>query len=541
MKTFSAFLILITCFISNSAWSQITLVKDIRVGSIGSLINNPEFVVFNNALYFLADDGVHGKELWKTDGTTSGTVLVKDIVAGSGSSFPANLTVSGNLLYFTANDGVFGKELWKSDGTFQGTVMVKNIDPGINTPSHPNSLFDYNGTLFFGATNGNQGLELWKSDGTENGTIMVRDINEGNQDSMPGNFSIHNNYLYFSATTGQQGRELFRTAGDELSTVLVSDIYPGSSGSGANSSNPSAVISLGNNPYFTAANGPTRTLMTISGNQSTAAIVSIGNNVEWLTKSGNSLFYRAFNSISGTELYVSNGVIGGASLVKDIRSGNANSSPSGFVDANGTLFFRADNGINGVELWKSDGTEEGTMMVKDIMPGATGSASSNSSLGKMIQNKLFFRANDGVHGNELWVSDGTENGTYMVMDLNPGSGFSEPWDFIEFNNSVYFTATTSTTGRELYKLDLANLSTANYSTKNNSFQHYYNPNQKTLTVLNIEEKSNLKLFDISGKEISKHLVTTPSIEINLNGLAKGIYIIKLENNTFSETKKFVVY
>lgn len=541
MKSNSNYLFILLILISNIAMSQITLVKDIRVGSAGSLINNPEFVVFNNALYFFADDGVHGKELWKSDGTTAGTVMVKDIVAGSGSSFPASLTVSGDLFYFTANDGVFGKELWKSDGTSQGTEMVKNIDPGVNTATHPNSLFDYNGTLFFSATNGNQGLELWKSDGTENGTIMVKDINESVQNSNPSNFSIHNNYLYFSATTSQDGRELFRTAGDELSTVLVSDIYPGSSGTGANSSNPSPVISFGNNPYFTAANGPTRSLMTVSGNQSTAAIVSIGSNVEWLTKSGNSLFYRAFNSTTGTELYVSNGVISGASLVKDIRTGNANSSPSGLVDVNGTLFFRADNGINGVELWKSDGTDEGTTMVKDIFPGTTGSAESNSGLGKMIQNKLFFRANDGVHGNELWVSDGTENGTYMVMDLNTGSGFSEPWNFIEFNNSVYFTATTPTTGMELYKLDLATLNTKNYTAESNSFQQYYNPILKTITISAIEEKSSISLFDISGKEISKHLVITPSIEINLNGLAKGIYIIKLENNTFTETKKFVVY
>jgi ELWxxDGT repeat protein len=85
--------------------------------------------VFNGALYFQADDGASGVELWKTDGTDAGTVLVKDISPGAANSNPSGLTVFNGALYFRADDGVSGIELWKTDGTDAGTVRVKDIRP----------------------------------------------------------------------------------------------------------------------------------------------------------------------------------------------------------------------------------------------------------------------------------------------------------------------------------------------------------------------------------------------------------------------------
>ncbi|GCL60714.1 hyalin repeat protein [Microcystis aeruginosa NIES-3807] len=113
-----------------------------------------------NTLFFTADDGVNGTELWKSDGTAAGTVLVADINPGGSSSVPRNLTVVGNTLFFTADDGVNGTELWKSDGTAAGTVLVGNIRPG-SSSSDPQNLRVVGSTLFFSADDGVNGEELW--------------------------------------------------------------------------------------------------------------------------------------------------------------------------------------------------------------------------------------------------------------------------------------------------------------------------------------------------------------------------------------------
>ncbi|MEY3458493.1 MAG: Cyclolysin, partial [Planctomycetota bacterium] len=144
------------------------------VQTSGSLVLNPEWLTnVNGTLYFSGFTTTEGRELWKSDGTTTGTVLVKDIRAGAESGLLENLTAVGTTFYFSANNGINGEELWKSDGTSDGTVLVKDLVPGSGDGS-PRGLANANGTLFFTGRNpATNAFNPWLSDGTANGTSLV--------------------------------------------------------------------------------------------------------------------------------------------------------------------------------------------------------------------------------------------------------------------------------------------------------------------------------------------------------------------------------
>ena len=115
-------------------------------------------------LFFIYEDGIHGTELWKSDGTPQGTMMVKDICPGPVSSRPTNLMALGSVLMFSADDGVHGMELWKSDGTETGTVMVKDINPGSGSGIYyggSETMAVRGGTLFFAGTDGGEQAGLF--------------------------------------------------------------------------------------------------------------------------------------------------------------------------------------------------------------------------------------------------------------------------------------------------------------------------------------------------------------------------------------------
>ena len=380
------------------------LVSDIYPGTDGSLPSS--LTAYNGQLYFAAEDGTSGKELWRSDGTEAGTVLVKDINPGADGSFPSGFTVFDGALYFAANDGTNGRELWRSDGTEAGTALVKDIDPGANE-SFPEDFTFFDGALYFSARNGTNGDELWKTDGTETGTALVKDIDPGSSGSAPAFLTVFDGTLYFAADDGASGDELWRSDGTEAGTLLVKDIDPGSI-----SGEPRYLAVFDGALYFSA-------------------------------NAGGGL---------GRELWRSDGTEAGTALLKDIYPGTGYGLPGIFTVTvfDGALYFQADDGTSGRELWRTDGTETGTTLVKDVNPGAAGSFSVNTHFA-VVDDALYFAANDGASGDELWRSDGTEAGTVLAEDINPGTDGSSPEGFTIFDSVLYFVADDGANGRELWR------------------------------------------------------------------------------------------
>ncbi|MDW8223825.1 MAG: hypothetical protein RMJ82_12840, partial [Gemmatales bacterium] len=199
--------------------------------SSNNLDSDPRYLVnVQGTLYFTANDGIHGKELWKSDGTSTGTVLVADILPAANSSYPAWLTNVSGTLFFAATLPWQGRELWCSDGSSAGTRLVRDIRAGSDS-SYPQQLVNAGGLLYFVANDGTSGYEVWRSDGTSAGTLLVRDIRPGSLSSYPGNLRELNGGLVFTADNGTAGMELWKSLGQPGYTFLLRDVLPGSEGS----------------------------------------------------------------------------------------------------------------------------------------------------------------------------------------------------------------------------------------------------------------------------------------------------------------------
>ena len=421
-----------------------TLVKDINPGGSAS---TPDFMTaIGSNVFFQANNGTNGAELWKSDGTAAGTTLVKDINSGSGSSIPQRLTAVGSNLFFRAIDSNVtgnGNELWKSDGTAAGTVLVKDINPG-NLGSNPDDLVVIGSTLFFTADDGTNGVELWMSNGTAAGTVMVKDIRTGSASSAPDDLVVVGSTLFFSADDGTNGAELWKSDGTAAGTVMVKDIRTGSATSSI--LNPVALGSLllfaatdGSSGYeLWKSDGTTAGTVMVKdihpGSSSGGPVYSAG-----ITVMGSSAFFTGTTATDGPSLWKSDGTAAGTQLVKDIHPSSTNPSIGYSTVVNSTLFFSADDGTNGAELWKSDGTEAGTVMVTDLRPGSTGSTP--TGLAK-LGSTLLFIATDGVKGRELWRSDGTV-GTTTTTTVSPSISDSTP--LLDAGTTTSTTESTTTT------------------------------------------------------------------------------------------------
>jgi len=408
------------------------------------------------SIFFVATTTAHGHELWKTDGTEMGTVLVKDILPGSLGSSPDSLTVMGNTLYFSASGPNAGRELWKSDGTATGTVLVKDIRPGCNGSSLRH-LTAGASTLYFAATDDDNGNELWKSDGTAVGTVLVKDIDSGQltsggpRSSAPADLTLVGSTLFFTARTQANGHELWMSDGTTTGTLLVADIRAGAGGS-----NPHSLGAFKGKVFFAADNSSIGSeLWSSDGTSTGTALVadlrpgSFGSDPSELTVLGSQLFFTALTS-AGIELWKTDGSNKGTVLVRDIFTGIGSSAPGGLTVVGDTLYFAANSIITGRELWKTDGTISGTTLVKDINTKTVAANSWPAWLVAISETELVFAADDGSNGTELWRSNGTAAGTSLLADIHTGAPGSSPSDLLWSGSMVLFAAGDGRNGRELF-------------------------------------------------------------------------------------------
>lgn len=572
MKKIIVFYILgITLFFCEIVFSQtnVSIVADINNGFSGSGISYITKVA--NNFYFSADDGVHGYELWKSDGTM--TQLVSDINPGPNSSNPGylygsnngkgNMVVVNGTLFFTADDGIHGNELWKIN-SLGNAVMVKDINPGEKTglwfvpddeySKHIN-LVPINSTnikLFFAADDG-FGRELWVSDGTSDGTYMVKKSNQKLDayprvyGSQPKYLTAINNILYFSASYDwKYGEELWKSDGTLSGTSLVKDISE-IEGYG---SDPEKLINANGVLYF-VANDVNRPSWSGSGKElwkhdpisNTTSIVSdinpgsSGSNPSNFEIVGTNLFFSANNG-TDNELYKCSVPEGNATLVKNINQAGS-STPSYLTNFKDKLYFSADDGVKGRELWVSDGNPNGTFLINDINLGPN--SSNPRRLNVVGSFDLYFSANDGIYGDELWGSNGLLNDAIIIEDIAPGINSSYVSGLTDVNGTVYFSANYKNYGHELLELVGSPLGLKEQSS-NIKIKIYPNPSNDSIVIENKNDQlsSTYVILNSIGQRLLSGKLTTEATKVDLNSLPSGIYFIKIGenvNHSFKMIKK----
>lgn len=430
----------------SSNGTAFALLKDIQTGTGQYGAYGKEMLgKIGSYYYYRINDGVNGEELWRTDGTAAGTQLVKDILAGSASAYPRNGVSTGSRLFFSATSPATGYELWISDGTAAGTTQVLDIYPG-SASSYPERGVVLNGIYYFPATTV-AGTELWRSDGTAAGTRIVRDITTGASSTDISALTVFNGRVYFSAGQAGDNYELWSSDGTEAGTVRVKDIAPG-----------------------TASSYPANFYV-----------------------AGGALFFAASDGTSGTELWMTDGSEAGTVRVADISTGAGSSSPGHFLEVGSTLYFAATTSATGRELFQLNRKTMQVTLVSDIIPGSTGSSPQwpltfagavyfvGSSPGyelmrleggavtkvtnftatgafgiggltlRSANGALFFVADDGTHGSELYRYDAVS--APELFELNWGLYGAAVDPVLPLPDGVFFHASTFEYGNEPMRLN----------------------------------------------------------------------------------------
>lgn len=427
------------------AAGQPVLVKDIVAGS-GSGIGNigREVQVLGNQVFFWANDGSNGEELWVSDGTAAGTVLIKDIHPGSASSGPGKMmTVFKNQVYFDATTPGEGTELWSTDGTSAGTKILRDACvgtcSGAKFGNFPPEFAELNGNLILGLGLGGSTAKLCTTDGTSAGTKVLNDI------TLPGNMFRFKDKVFF--TVNSFDKILRVTDGTAAGTLPFKDF----------GSRPESMVASDSLFFFRVSVFGSDLYRSNGTPQGTFLLRQADNDGSINTKQNSSvvngkLLFESATSASGRELWVSDGSVAGTVILKDIIPGFGGSSLYFLGKINGNLLFSAySNQLGNEELWTSDGTAVGTKLLKEIVPGSTGSAPRN---GIEVSGKMLFTATNTNGELELWKTDGTEIGTTRILNLTASAGIKAVGQMVKSGNNLFFMATTDASGNELWKLDI---------------------------------------------------------------------------------------
>lgn len=459
----------------------------------------------SNGALFSFDDGLTGRELWSTDGTTAGLLINFQDDPQSIGSYPERFARFGDRLLFYADDGVTGDEPYVSDGTSAGTVALGDLYPGPTGSRVSETRFLTLGdrAYFLARSDANE-FELWRTDGTPVGTERFLQGVAGTDSSLQAAvLALFDNRLWFTRGWGATP-SLWSTDGTQAGTTQHLSLSPGQGFTGGldttderlfflireasstvgalwstDGSPGGEALFLGTPPTAGATGfwctesrvwwfGTDGTETGVRSSPDTAATpeLVLGQDpqtlfYEFMTTFGDQSVFRLtlagptiFGEVvpDGQALVVSDGTSAGTQVVYGNTPGPSPVTSSPVVASGERLYFLdyGETSNDPTQLIASDGTPGGSTVLLSVPEG------SNQSLTPGLMPigsgpTLLFEFDDG-NGREAWRTDGTLAGTYALTDIAPGTDNAQFGQPLQIGERLYFRADDGVVGVELHAM-----------------------------------------------------------------------------------------
>ncbi len=508
------------------------LIKDINPGEQNS--DPGWFIEINDIVYFPANDGINGIELWRTDATEAGTYMVKNIGPGAQSMCESVFgcgsehIVMNDILYFRATDNVHGSEIWRSDGTEAGTYMIKDINPGLGDNS--NSIFmsaqyfaEMNDILYFAADGGGNNIELWRSDGTEAGTYLLKDLAIGGS-SVPEFITAIENNIYFRCKNTVGESELWKSDGTEAGTILLKQMWVTAT------EYQNMFIAYGGFIYFRGGDGDPydqelwRTDGTASG---TELFMNIneddgdGSDPKQFFILNDMMFFVADNG-DDDFIFISDGTTAETQKLFDENGDDVLPGNYAFLPSENKIYFSATNADFDNGLWITDGTNAGTKFLSEFESGAFDAFSATVISG----NNIVYSGYDDANGcTTVFQSNGTVDGTFQLLECNE---LSYPYSMITYNGMAILNGNADAVGAEIWKLETEFEVGLEETIIPSNLNIYPNPafDQLVISSNNFEKAEDIFIINALGKIVFQSKVLSEFQTLNISELSAGIYLIK---------------
>ncbi len=457
-----------------------------------------QLTAFEDSLYFVADDGVHGREIWRYTpeagvDTSAECLLVSDMVPGQGSANPERFFPAGENLYFSAHVSLPKPQPWMLHANESQPMPIKEstditvlepqfldydgrnvymaaspdemsrfaylLPPGSSTAERLTDFAPSRLSEARRATLGRDGaLYFYLGEAlhrlSREQLVQLADFGGVSDLYLSGGMAPLGDWVIFVGFDSRHGREVWRTDGTPEGTGLLKDISEGPASSRVNS-----FVEWQGELYFAADDGRCgKELWKTNGTPDGTVLLrdhfegpSHGD-PHYFAAGERWLFYLALDENHGKELWRTDGAPENTAMVTELTPGPLGSDPWELTPFRGKVYFCANSALYGEEIFISDGTAEGTHILKDIAPGEAHSGPDSLTV---LGDRLFFTCDDGIHGEELWVTDGTEEGTRLAADIYPIriNPSSSPRNLVAVGDRVFFTVHHQMTGEELWTSD----------------------------------------------------------------------------------------